>query len=119
MVTGTIDEIKTFTTETGARVAEVGGEIKEIVIATAADITSAITEVNQTGGATALSLAHGTNGQIKTFIAIGTGSNNIVITPTNLRGASTITLNAEGETVQCLFKNSKWNVIGGHDFVVA
>ena len=39
MVTGTIDEIKTFTTETGARVAEDGGEIKEIVIATAADIT--------------------------------------------------------------------------------
>ena len=85
---------------------------------TAINTTSAITEVNQTAGAVSLSLADGTDGQIKTVIAIGTGSNNIVITPTNLRGGSTITLNAEGETVQCLFKNSKWNVIGGHDFVV-
>ena len=82
---------------------------------TAINTTSAITEVNQTA-AVSLSLADGTDGQIKTVI-IGTGSNNIVITPTNLRGGSTITLNA-GETVQCLFKNSKWNVIGGHDFVV-
>ena len=64
-------------------------------------------------------MADGTNGQIKTFIAIGTGANTITITPTNLRGGSTITLNAEGETVQCLFKNSNWNVIGGHGFVVA
>ena len=87
--------------------------------ATAADITSAITEVNQTGGATALSLADGTNGQIKTFIAIGTGANTITITPTNLRGGSTITLDAPGETVMCIFKNSNWNVIGGHDFTVA
>jgi len=86
---------------------------------TAINTTSAITEVNQTGGATALSLADGTNGQIKTFIAIGTGANTITITPTNLRGGSTITLNAEGETVQCLFKNSNWNVIGGNGFVVA
>ena len=84
-----------------------------------ADVTSAITEINATSATGAISLADGTDGQIKTIIAIGTGSNNIVITPTNLRGGSTITLNAEGETVQCLFKNSKWNVIGGHDFVVA
>jgi len=53
------------------------------------------------------------------IIATGTASNAITITPTNLRGGSTITLNAEGETVVCLFKNSKWNVIGGHGFVVA
>jgi hypothetical protein len=42
-----------------------------------------------------------------------------VITPTNLRGGTTITLNAQGETVVCIFKNSNWNVIGGHGFVVA
>ena len=47
------------------------------------------------------------------------GTNNVVITPTNLRGGTTITLNAQGETVVCIFKNSNWNVIGGHGFVVA
>ena len=85
---------------------------------TAINTTSAITEVNQTAGSAAMSLADGTDGQIKTIIATGTGAANIVVTPTNLRGGSTITLNSEGETVQCLFKNSKWNVIGGHGFVV-
>ena len=85
---------------------------------TAINTTSAISEVNQTAGSAAMSLADGTDGQIKTIIATGTGAANIVITPTNLRGGSTITLNAEGETVQCLFKNSKWNVIGGNGFVV-
>tara|TARA_B100000963_G_scaffold105205_1_gene91121 strand:- start:1021 stop:1470 length:450 start_codon:yes stop_codon:yes gene_type:complete len=79
---------------------------------TSIDTTSAISEVDQSGGATALSLADGSDGMIKTIIAIGTGGNSITITPTNLRGGSTITLNGEGETVTCLFKNSKWNVIG-------
>ena len=84
------------------------------------DVTSAITEINATSATGAISLADGTDGQIKIFINTSTsGTNNIVITPTNLRGYTTITLNAEGETAICLFKNSKWNVIGGHGFVAA
>ena len=86
---------------------------------TSIDTTSAISEVDQSGGATALSLADGTDGMIKTIIAIGTGGNAITITPTNLRGGSTITLNGEGETVTCLFKNSKWNVIGHNGAQIA
>ena len=86
---------------------------------TSIDTTSAISEVDQSGGATALSLADGTDGMIKTIIAIGTGGNSITITPTNLRGGSTITLNGEGETVTCLFKNSKWNVIGHNGAQIA
>ena len=84
------------------------------------DVTSAITEINATSATGAISLADGADGQIKIFINVSTsGTNNVVITPTNLRGGSTITLNAQGETVICLFKNSKWNVIGGHGFAVA
>ena len=85
-----------------------------------ANITSAVTEVDATSAVGNLSLADGAEGQIKTFINVSTsGTNNVVITPTNLRGGTTITLNAEGETVTCMFKNAKWNVIAGHDFVVA
>ena len=84
------------------------------------DVTSAITEINATSATGGISLADGTDGQIKIFINVSTsGTNNVVITPTNLRGGTTITLNAEGETAICLFKNSKWNVIGGHGFAVA
>ena len=86
---------------------------------TSIDTTSAISEVDQSGGATALSLADGSDGMIKTIIAIGTGGNSITITPTNLRGGTTITLNGEGETVTCLFKNSKWNVIGHNGAQIA
>lgn len=86
---------------------------------TAANVTSAISEVDQSGGATALSLADGSDGQVKTIITIGAGANNCVITPTNLRGFSTITLNAEGESVTLLFKNSKWNVIAGNGYALA
>ena len=86
-----------------------------------ANITSAVTEVDATSATGALSLADGAEGQIKTFINVSTsGTNNVVITPTNLRGGTTITLNAEGETVTCLFKNAKWNIIASHgDPVIA
>jgi hypothetical protein len=85
-----------------------------------ADITSAVTEINGTAGTGAVSLADGANGQIKTFLDTATGGTNaITITPTSLRGGSNITLDAEGETVTLLFKNSNWNVIAGHGYVVA
>ena len=85
-----------------------------------ADVTSAVTEINGTAGTGAVSLADGANGQIKTFLDTATGGTNaITITPTSLRGANTIALNAEGETVTLMFKNSNWNVIAGHGYVVA
>ena len=80
-----------------------------------ANVTSSITEVNATSSTGAISLADGADGQIKTFINVSTsGTNNVVITPTNFRGGSTITLDAEGETVTLLFKNAKWNIIASH-----
>ena len=87
---------------------------------TAIEITSAVTEVNATSAGAPCTLADGANGQIKTIINVSTGGTNaVVITPSNLRGGTTVTLNAPGETVQLMFKNSNWNVIGGHDFTVA
>ena len=85
-----------------------------------ADVTSAITEINGTSNTSTVSLADGSDGQIKTFINVSTSGTSVqTITPTNLRGGTTISLNAPGETVQCIFKNSNWNVIGGFGFAVA
>ena len=85
-----------------------------------ADVTSAVTEINATAGTGGVSLADGANGQIKTFLNTSTsGTNAVTITPTSLRGANTIALNAEGETVTLLFKNTNWNVIAGNGAVVA
>jgi len=81
----------------------------------AVDITSAVTEVNATSAIATLTLADGANGQIKTIINISTsGTNAVTITPSNLRGHSAVILNAPGESVSLIFKNSNWNVLAGH-----
>ena len=88
--------------------------------ATAIDVTSAVTEVNATSATHAGALADGTAGQIKMILNTSTsGTNNVVITPANLAGGTTITLDAPGESVVCIFKASKWYVIGGHNPTVA
>ena len=86
----------------------------------AIEITNPVTEVNATSAAAPVTLADGANGQIKIILNVSTGGTNAVtITPSNLRGGTSITLNAPGESVMCIFKNSNWNVIGGHNFTVA
>ena len=88
--------------------------------ATAIDVTSAVTEVNATSATHAGALADGVAGQIKMILNTSTGgTNNVVITPTNLAGGTTITLDAPGESAVCIFKASKWYVIGGHNPTVA
>ena len=84
----------------------------------AIDVTSAVTEVSGTGGP--LTIADGSDGQIKTIIdTASSGTDAFVITPSNLRGYTTITLNAPGETVTLMFKNSNWNIIAGNDYATA
>ena len=88
--------------------------------ATAIDVTSAITEINATSATHTCAMADGVDGQVKIIIDTATsGTNAITITPANLRGGTTITLNASGESVTCLFKNSNWNVIASNGAVIA
>ena len=88
--------------------------------ATAINVTTAVTEINATSATHAGALADGTAGQIKMILNTSTsGTNNVVITPANLAGGTTITLDAPGESVVCIFKASKWYVIGGHNPTVA
>ena len=89
---------------------------------TAVDITSAVTEIDVTSANAPCTLADGANGQIKIILNVSTGgANAATITPANLRVASGtgIVLNNPGESVICLFKNSKWNIIGGNAYSVA
>ena len=85
-----------------------------------ADVTSAITEIDGTSNTSTVTLADGSDGQIKTFINVSTsGTSAQTITPTNLRGYTSVILNAEGETVTLLFKNSRWNIIAGQGYTTA
>ena len=88
--------------------------------ATAITITEPVTEVDATSAVGSLTMADGANGQIKTIINVSTsGTNAVTITPSNLRGYTSIVLNAPGETVTCMFKNSNWNIIAGNGYTTA
>jgi len=88
--------------------------------ALSADIISAITEVNATAAIGTVTLADGNDGQIKTFINVATsGTFTVTITPSNLRGHTNVLLNAPGETVTLMFKNSNWNIMSGHGYAVS
>ena len=88
--------------------------------ATSIDVTSAITEINATSATHSCAIADGSDGQIKTIINVSTsGTSAVTITPANLRGYTTIVLNAPGETVTLLFKNSNWNVIANQGATIS
>jgi len=85
---------------------------------TAVDVTSAVTEINATSATHSCAMADGTDGQIKIIINKSTsGTNAITITPANFSNTNFI-LNAKGETAVCMFKSSKWYVIGGNGVTV-
>ena len=85
---------------------------------TAVDVTSAVTEIDATSATHSCAMADGTDGQIKIIINKSTsGTNAITITPANFSNTNFI-LNAKGETAVCMFKASKWYVIGGYGVTV-
>ena len=86
---------------------------------TAVDVTSAVTEINASSATHSCAMADGSDGQIKIILNTSTsGTNAITITPANFTNTS-ITLNAAGESAICIFKSSKWYVIGGNGFTIA
>ena len=81
---------------------------------TAVNVTTAVTEINATSATHSCALADGSDGQVKIILNTSTsGTNAITITPANFSN-TTITLDAPGESAVCIFKNSKWYVIGGN-----
>jgi len=77
----------------------------------AVDITSLVTHVVTTA-ADALTLADGTEDQIK-FIVMTTDGGNGTLTPTNLGNGSTITFDDVGDSAFLLFTNGSWHWMGG------
>ena len=87
---------------------------------TAIEVTNPVTEVDATSASAPCTLADGANGQIKTIINVSTsGTNAVTITPSNLRGYTSVVLNAPGETVTLIFKNSNWNIMAGNGYTTS
>ena len=86
---------------------------------TAVNVTAAITEINATSATHSCAMADGSDGQIKIIInTSSSGTNAITVTPANFSNTS-FALNAVGETAVCVFKNSKWYVIGGNGVTIS
>lgn len=71
-----------------------------------------------TTAADALTLADGAEGQHK-FIAMKTDGGDGTLTPTNLRGGSTITFAAVGDTASLFFVDGEWHVVALNGAVLA
>ena len=86
---------------------------------TAVNVTSAVTEINASSATHTCAMADGSDGQIKIIINTSTsGTNAVTITPANFSNTSFV-LNAPGETAVCIFKNSKWYIIGGNGVTIS
>ena len=86
----------------------------------AVTVTESTTLIDATSGAAPVTLADGADGQVKIIINKSTGGTNAVtITPASFVAGTTINIDAPGRSVICMFKDSKWNVIGGNGFVIA
>ena len=84
----------------------------------AVDLTTTITKFTSTAPGNALTLANGTNGQIKTIVHfVGGGSG--VLTPTNLGNGTTITFTNVGDSCILQFVDTDWWVFSLQGAVLA
>jgi len=85
-------------------------------------VTESTTLVNATAETAPCTLEDGADGQVKIIINKSTGGTNAVdITPANFNAGSgvKVSIDAPGRSVMLMFKDSKWNVIGGNGQVVS
>lgn len=94
------------------------GGVQTLVAAGAVDLVTLVTRVDS-AGAIALTLADGTNGQVK-IIVMGTDGGDATLTPTTKTGYTTITFNDAGDGVNLVFITTKgWIVTGNNGATLA
>ena len=86
----------------------------------AVNLTTGTTKVTTTGSAAALTLANGTDGQIKMVVMVVDGGGDATITPTTATGYTTIVLNSAGDAVILqYFTTLGWMVISNYGATIA
>ena len=95
----------------------VTGSRQSLSGAGAVNLTDLITELTTTG-ADALTLANGSNGQVKIITMVVDGGNG-TLTPTTLAGGTTITFNDVGDGVVLVYGSAGWVVVGNNGATIA
>ena len=107
------------------------GTAQSLTAAGAVSVTTSLTHLTLAGTAAALTLADGTQGQIKVVTCIdGSGAGTMTMTPANLAGATTVAWatgttggttagNGTGGTWIGIFTNSKWHTLSAIGCTIA
>ena len=88
----------------------------------AVSVTGSTTLIDATAAGCPVTLEDGSDGQVKIIINNSSaGSNAVTVSPTNFNvgSATKVNIDAPGRSVILLYKNSKWNVIGGNGQIVS
>ena len=84
---------------------------------TALSLTKTVHYVDADAGGDIFTLADGVAGQIMTILL--TSSTGVAtVTPTNLAGGTSVTLNADGDSVVLQFFDTEWFCLGGNSYTV-
>ena len=105
-----IDEKDIFTSSQIETIAG-GGTTTEL------DLTKKIHSIDADAGGDIFTLPDGFLGQVTTITCLS-ATGVATITPANLSGGTSVTLNAAGETVVLQFVDTEWYIIGGNAYTV-
>lgn len=113
------DQISKDNTKLTAFRVGLGGTPQALSGAGAVNVTTLCTKLTTTGASQALTLADGTNGQLKVIIHDVDGGS-AVLTPTTKTGFTTITFTAVGESATLMFVTTRgWIIVALNGAVAA
>lgn len=84
---------------------------------TALSLTKSLHSIDADAGGDIFTLADGTIGQLMTITCLS-ATGVATITPANLNGGTSVTMNAAGESVILQFVDTNWYILGGNAYTV-
>jgi hypothetical protein len=85
---------------------------------TALDLTKTVHYIDADAGGDTFTLADGVDGQIA-IVLLTSSTGTATVTPANLAGGTSVTLNADGDSVILQFMDTEWFILGGNSYAVA
>lgn len=85
---------------------------------TALSLTKTVHYIDADAGGDTFTLADGIAGQIMTIL-LTSSTGTATVTPANLAGGTSVTLNADGDSVVLQFMDTEWFILGGNSYAVA
>lgn len=89
-----------------------GGTVQTLSSAGAINVTSLVTKITSPDSAGTLTIADGTDGQIKVITMVSNAASHALTINSNI-GHSSIVFNSAGDTATLMFLSGNWYFVGG------